>query len=327
MRAIVITKSGGPENMTLQNIAQPTPKTDHVIIDIKAFGLNRAELYFRAGLWGDVPKITGIECVGVVHSDPGGRLSPGQKVIAMMGGMARAMNGSYAEMIRVPYGSVVAIETDLPWPDLAAIPLSYATAWACLHSNLALETGQTLLIRGATSALGQAAVNIATEMGARVIATTRNPARFKDIEALRALPMGEAPDLSQRIRKGHPGGIDAVLDIIGNSTLIDSLAAVHHTGRVCLAGFLGGAAPVAGFDPLTQMPSGVQLSFFGSAFVFGTPDYPLSRIPFQSIIDQVAAGKYRAKPARIFQLEEIPIAHELMEAGAATGKFVVANAA
>ncbi|VAV94265.1 hypothetical protein MNBD_ALPHA07-21 [hydrothermal vent metagenome] len=327
MRAIVITEFGGPENLAIENVADPTPMDGHVIIDIKAFGLNRAELYFRAGLWGDVPGITGIECVGVVQSDPGGRFSPGQKVIAMMGGMARTMNGSYAEMIRVPYGSVVAVETDLPWPDLAAIPLSYATAWACLHSNLALKTGQTILIRGATSALGQAAVNIATEMGADVIATSRNPVRFKDIQALKALPMHETPDLSQHIRKDHPGGIDAVLDIIGNSTLVDSLAAVHHNGRVCLAGFLGGAAPVADFDPLTQMPSGVQLSFFGSAFVFGTKDYPLSRIPFQSIIDQVAAGKYRAKPARIFQLEEIPKAHELMETDAATGKFVVVNAA
>ena len=327
MRAIVITEFGGPENLALREVPDPTPMEGHVILNIKAFGLNRAELYFRAGLWGDVPRITGIECVGLVHSDPGGRFAPGQKVIALMGGMARTMNGSYAEKIRVPYASVVAVETDLPWADLAAIPLSYATAWACLHSNLALQSGQTLLIRGATSALGQAAVNIATGMGARVLATTRNTARFNELEARGAIPMGETPDLSHQIRRDHPGGIDAVLDIIGNSTLIDSLATVHHTGRVCLAGFLGGAAPVADFDPLTQMPSGVQLSFFGSAFVFGTPDYPLARIPFQNILDQVAAGKYPAKPNRIFRLEEIPKAHELMESGAANGKFVVVNAA
>ena len=114
-----------------------------------------------------------------------------------------------------------------------------------------------------------------------------------------------------------------MLDIVGNSTVLDSLAAVRPDGRVCLAGFLGGAAPIAAFDPLFHMPSGTHLSFFASAFMFGTPDYPLTDIPFQGMIDRAAAGSYKAKPARTFRFEEIQDAHRLMESSQANGKIVV----
>src|SRR5262249_15292807 len=158
-----------------------------------------AEIYFRQGVWGDVAKISGIECVGIVRADPDGRFAPGQKVIALMGGMGRTIDGSYAELTRVPAAHVVPIETALPWEELAALPESSATAWPCLTRNLALAADQTVLVRGATSALGQAAVNIAVEAGAHVIATTRNPDRLASLRALGAQnPILDAPDLSQK---------------------------------------------------------------------------------------------------------------------------------
>jgi NADPH:quinone reductase len=105
--------------------------------------------------------------------DPGGRLSEGTAVVAILGGMGRTRNGSYAELVTVPASNVVEVSTSLPWTDLAALPEVYATAWAGLRQNLDLRPGQTVLIRGATSALGQAAVNVAAGQGATVIATTR----------------------------------------------------------------------------------------------------------------------------------------------------------
>jgi len=323
MRAVVIAEFGGPENLIVKNIPDPEPRPNHIIIKIKAFGLNRAELYFRSGLWGDVPRVTGIECVGVVHSDPEGNFNKGETVMALMGGMGRTINGSYAEMVCVPLSNVVAVNTNLPWEELAAIPESYATAWACLTRNLELSSGQTVLIRGATSALGQAAANIASIHGANVIGTTRDKARFETLRALGAEPMLDIPNLSEQIRSRHKNGIDAVVDIVGNSTVVDSLAMVRPCGRVCLAGFLGGGAPVDAFDPLTQMPSGVQFSFFASAFTFGTTEFPLSAIPFQSFVDRAADGKYRAKPAHVFDLSNIVEAHRMMESNTANGKLVV----
>jgi NADPH:quinone reductase-like Zn-dependent oxidoreductase len=324
MRAVVIEQFGGPEQLKLRELPEATPLPGHVVIEVKAFGLNHAEIYFRKGVWGDVARVSGIECVGRVRADPDGRFAVGQKVAALMGGMGRTIDGSYAELTRVPAANVVAVETALPWEELAAIPESYATAWTCLARNLALKSGHTVLIRGATSALGQAAVNIAVGMGAHVIATTRNAVRFARLRALGAQsPTRDAANLSQEIRQRHPNGIDAALDLVGTSTLLDSLAMVRPDGRVCMAGFLGGAEPLAGFDPLLHMPSGVQLSFFASAFTFGNPDYPLSDIPLQQMIDRAADGTYKAKPARVFPLDEIQDAHRLMESSAANGKIVV----
>jgi NADPH:quinone reductase-like Zn-dependent oxidoreductase len=189
--------------------------------------------------------------------------------------------------------------------------------------NLAFTEGQTLLVRGATSALGQAALNIAVHDGARVTATTRNPQRFAKLEELGAEQvLLEGPELPRRVRELHPRGIDLVLDLVGNSTVLDSLTAVRKGGRVCEAGWLGGLAPIASFQPVLQMPSGVHFSLFGS-FVFGTQDFPLSNIPLQTIVNRMASGCYRAKPARVFSFDEIQEAHRLMESNQANGKLVV----
>ncbi|MDR3468116.1 MAG: zinc-binding dehydrogenase [Xanthobacteraceae bacterium] len=323
MRAIVIKQYGGPEVLAIEERPDPEPAPGHVVIDVKAFGLNQAEIYFRKGAWGDVAEISGIECAGVVRADPQGRFAPGQTVVAVVGGLGRSLNGSYAEQVRVPASNVAAVTTDLSWEALAAIPESYATAWTALCGILDLRTAQTVLIRGATSALGQAAVNIAAERGARVIATTRNPRRAPQLEALGAAAvMVEAPDLATRIRERHPDGIDAALDIVGHTTILDSLASLRRGGHACLVGFLGGGGPLT-MDPIFQMPSGTHLSVFGSALVTGTPSFPLSEIPFQDIVDRVSAGIYKAQPARVFRFEEIQAAHRLLESHEANGKVVV----
>ncbi len=323
MRAITIQSYGGPENLVIKDVPNPVPTSGQVIIEVKAFGINRAELYFREGLWGDVAEISGIECVGRVQFDPSGVFSVGQSVMALMGGMGRTINGSYAELVAVPVENVVAIHTDLPWEALAAIPESYATAWTCLKRNLSLISGQTILIRGATSALGQAAVNIAAELGAHVLATTRKTERFDTLAALGSEPVLDVPDLSVHIRKRFKDGIDAVLDIVGNRTILDSMAMVRADGRACLVGFLGGGDPIKGFNPLVDMPSGVQLSLFASAFTFGSADYPLSEIRFQNIVDRVRDGGYKAQPAKVFDFEQIIQAHHFMESNEANGKIVV----
>jgi NADPH2:quinone reductase len=323
MKAIVIRQYGGPEQLVVRDLPEPEPESGHVIIEVKAFGVNHAETHMRQGQWPEISEVSGIECVGIVKADPDRRLSAGQKVVALMGGMGRTIRGSYAEYTNVPATNVLAIETNLPWEDLAAIPESYATAWTCLYGNLQLVAGQTLVIRGATSALGQAALNIAACADAHVIATTRSRDRFSKLEALGAKQaVLEGPDLSRRVRERHPDGVDAVLDLIGNSAVLDSLLTVRRGGRVCEAGWLGGLAPIASFNPMLQLPTGVHFSLFGS-FVFGAPQFPLSEVPLQTIVDRVAAGTYKAKPARVFRFAEIQDAHRLMESNQANGKIVV----
>jgi NADPH:quinone reductase-like Zn-dependent oxidoreductase len=321
MRAIVLEKFGGLDSLVYTELPEPEPLEGHVVIEIKAFGINHAEMHMRRGEWAEAAKVSGIECVGIVKSCPGGEFPVGAKVAALMGGLGRTINGSYAEYTRAPVSNVALIESDLPWAELAAIPETYATAWTCLFRNLEISAGQTVVIRGATSSFGQAAVNLAVNAGAKVIATTRSPARFSKLEALGASRVElEGPDLSKRIAEAKQ--IDAVLDLVGNSTILDSLAMVRRGGRVCLAGWLGGLAPIPDFNPLLQMPSGVYWTFFGS-FVFGTPGFPVSDVPLQSIAADIAAGRFNAKPSRVFAFDEIREAHRVMEANEAVGKMVV----
>lgn len=307
----------------MQRLPKPKPKSGEVILRVKAFGLNRPELDMRRGAWGNVAEVPGTECVGLVDSDPDGRFDRGQKAIAIMGGMGLTINGSYAEYVRVPASNVLAIESTLPWEELAALPESYATAWTCLHRNLAVLPEQIVLVRGATSAAGQAAVNIATRFGATVIATTRNQDRFAMLSRLGAKHvLLEDADLSRDIRRLYLSGVDAVLDFIGTSVMCDSLASVRRDGRVCIAGSLGGDHALPLFNPALHMPSGIHLSFFAS-IMFGSPEFPLSDVPLQAIVDRVAARLYCSMPARVFPFEDIQEAHRIMEANSANGKLTV----
>jgi NADPH:quinone reductase-like Zn-dependent oxidoreductase len=323
MRAIVLEKFGGLDSLVIKDIPEPESKAGHVVIEIKAFGINHAEMHMRRGEWAEAAPVSGIECVGLVKSCPGGEFPVGAKVAALMGGLGRTINGSYAEYTRAPVGNVALIESDLSWADLAAIPESYATAWTCLFRNLDIQAGQTLVIRGATSSFGQAALNMAVNAGAKVIATTRNRDRFAMLERLGATRVEiESRNLGGRIAERKQ--IDAVLDLVGNSTILDSLSMLRRGGRACLAGWLGGLDPIVNFNPLLQMASGVYLTFFGS-FVFGTPGFPLSDVPLQRIADDVAKGRLKAKPSRVFKFEDIREAHRVMEANEANGKMVVVH--
>ena len=154
MQAMIINQFGGPEQLVLRDFPTPVPEHGEVLIKVKALGINRAELYMRKGLFGEVTPVSGIECVGQVENDPSGILQHGQTVATITGGMGRTRNGSYAEYTCVPLQQVFPLQTDLEWVDLAAIPESYATAWSCLFANLHIKSGQVLFVRGGTSAPG-----------------------------------------------------------------------------------------------------------------------------------------------------------------------------
>jgi NADPH:quinone reductase-like Zn-dependent oxidoreductase len=106
MRAIVLEKFGGLDSLVYKDIPEPEPKAGHVVIQIKAFGINHAEMHMRRGEWAEAAEVSGIECVGLVKSCPGGEFPVGAKVAALMGGLGRTINGSYAEYTRAPASNV-----------------------------------------------------------------------------------------------------------------------------------------------------------------------------------------------------------------------------
>src|SRR5262245_64879518 len=118
MRAILRTRFGGPEVLVIREIPEPEPKQGYVVIQIKAFGLNHAELHMREGKWAEIADVSGIECVGIVKSCPGGEFAVGTKVAALMGGLGRTINGSYAEYPRAPGTDVASSGSGLAWAEL-----------------------------------------------------------------------------------------------------------------------------------------------------------------------------------------------------------------
>ncbi|HEY5416168.1 MAG TPA: zinc-binding alcohol dehydrogenase family protein [Gemmatimonadaceae bacterium] len=322
MKAIRVHRPGGPEVLEIEELPRPEPRAGWVRIRVRAFGLNRSEMYTRQGHSPSVqfPRVLGIECVGVVDDAGGTDLSIGQTVAALMGEMGRAYDGGYAEYTLVPRDRVLPLHTDLTWDVLAALPETYLTAWGSLVEAMHLEVGQTLLIRGATSSVGMAAVSLAKGMGMRVLATTRDPAKA---DALRQNGVDEvvidtgriAEDVKQRV----PGGVDALLELIGPVTLLDSLRAVRRRGIVCHTGLLGNVWIMERFEPLEDIPSTVKLTTYGSS----TTSAERSTAALQEIVDGVAAGRYRANIEKRFRFDEIVAAHRFMEANRGSGKLVV----
>lgn len=320
MKAIVAEKPGSPEVLQLKEIPQPTPKPGWVLIEVKAFGLNRAELFTRQGDSPGVkfPRVLGIECVGVVVEAPETPFTPGEKVAAMMGGMGRQFDGGYAEYTLVPASSVFSIKTDLAWATLGAIPEMFQTVWGSLTVGLELQAGQTLLIRGGTSSIGMTTTRLAKELGATVLATTRNPQKA---DKLRANGVDHVVidngRICQKVREFVPNGVDRVLELVGTVTLRDSLRCTAVGGIVCMTGILGNEWTMKDFTPMDDIPTGVKLTSYA-----GTATY-LDSQRLQKFVDDVAVGRHQVNLDRTFRMDEIQTAHRYMESNLATGKLVV----
>lgn len=320
MRAYVIEEAGGPEKFLLQELPDPEPKEGEVLIRVRAFGLNRSEWFTRRGDSPSVifPRVLGIECVGEVIAAPGTDLQQGQKVVALMGGMGREYNGSYAEMTRVPREHVHAVETQLPWEEFAAYPEMLQTTHGSLHVGLEIDRAKTLLIRGGTSSVGLAALALATRAGLEVSTTTRNPAKAETLKAAGATHVFiDDGSLAPKVRETYPDGVDRVFELIGTKTVMDSLRCVPPRGIVCVTGILGGEWVLENFEPMGGIPTGVKLT----AYSGGSGD--ISQAELQGYLNDIAKGEIEIRRGPVFPFEELVAAHQAMDANRANGKMVV----
>lgn len=320
MKAVVLTKPCGPDEMTLSDVNVPDVRPGWVLIRVRAFGLNHSEVLLRrfevAQPYIVKPVIPGIECVGEIADASDSHFRPGQRVMALMGGMGRSFNGSYAEYVLAPVSHVFALESDLTWDELAAIPETYFTAYGSLSLSLQLNIEDTLLIRGGTSTVGLAALQLAKAIGAKVISTTRSENKAELLRQYGADDVVfEGEDFRSRFLNRYPAGANKVLELIGAATIRDSLRLTAIHGIVCHTGLLGGVYDMRDFDPIKEIPSGVYLTgFYSNAPTRQQIDSMMALIRHASIRPIIAAR---------FTLDRIADAHTLAESRSQIGKIVV----
>lgn len=318
MRALVIDDVTRASDVRLDTVAIPCVRPGWTLVRVRGFGLNHAEQVLRLqevrAPYIKRPVIPGIELVGEVADASDSGLAPGTKVCALMGGMGRDWDGSYAEFCLVRNDRLFPIPDGarrLSWQTLAAIPETYFTAWGSLFESLRVEPGDRLLVRGASCALGYAALQLARGAGCRVVATTHR-ATYRD--ALLAHGAHEVViDDGALAGRGVTAG--KVLELVGARTLRDSLAILEPSGICCQTGMLGGVEALDGFDPIKDVPNGRYLTGFFS-------NYP-TRETIEALFTFVVEHRIEPNVAATFDLEHLPDAIGMQDAGGFKGKIVV----
>lgn len=318
MRVAVLREPGGAGNFYFEDRQLPQPEKGWVLVKVKAFGLNRSELMTRKGYSPNVtfPRVLGIECVGEVEEDTSGKFSRGQKVAAFMGGMGRDYDGSYGEFALLPVGVIAPFESSLSWEILGALPEMFQTVYGSLHLSLKIQAGETLLVRGGTSSIGLLAAQMAKAFGLDIIATTRN----KEKEQLLLRNGANTVIIDDgAIAKQILGGfqVDKVLELVGASTLPDSLQLVVPGGSVCMTGMLSEQWSIRDFAPMDIIPATVNLTVYDSGQVRVEGKY------FQAFVNDIENGRIVPAINRTFNLSDIAAAHQLMESNSGGGKIVV----
>ena len=349
MKAMVLEKPCSAQEMKVKNVPIPAVKKDWILVKIKAFGINRAEIFTRQGDSPSVklPRVIGIECVGVVEDPANSDFKKGDKVFSMMNGMGREFDGSYAEYILIPKNQVYRLpneksffknidnielknkeqlkekfsknleitEENIFWSEIAAYPELYYTAYGSLFKSLKLKEGETLLVRGGTGSVALAAIQLAKAINVRVIATSRSASKEQFLKGKGAdeVIVGNE-NFDENLKKLFPDGVDKVLELIGRPTLKSSLKSVKQGGIVCMTGCLGGWI-IEDFEPLVDIISESYLTSFDSTNV--------NKNTIKEMFEFIE--KYNIKPciSKIFTLDEISLAHKYLESNSANGKVII----
>jgi len=315
MKAVLLTGPTEAKDIVLSECAIPEVKSGWVLIRVKAFGLNHSEQILRqseiSANYIQKPIIPGIECVGEIVDASDSHFFVGESVAALMGGMGRSFHGSYAEYALLPTHHVFSVESNLSWEQLAAVPETYFTAWGSLFECLQLKASDTLLVRGATCALGYAAIQLAKALGCKVLATTHRESKLSLLE--KAGVNGALLDTATLT--GEISGITKALELVGPKTLPDTLNCVEQGAIVCQTGVLGGVYSLHDFDPIKDIPNGVFLTGF------------YSNTPTQDAVNAIFdfLNIYHLLPGigNIYPFSQIATACEDMDAGRVNGKIVI----
>ncbi|MGW0782440.1 NADP-dependent oxidoreductase [Streptomyces sp. NPDC002913] len=304
MEAIVYEEFGGPGVLHRALVDDIHAGPGQIRVAVRAAGVNPVDYKIRNG-WMEaafptpLPATPGSEFAGVVDETGEGvtEFAVGDEVLG------RSTTGAYAEYVLADVGSVARKPEALGWAEAAALPVATATA-ARVLDELAVAEGETLLLHGASGAVGSAAVQLATARGATVVGTA-SPANHDYLRVLGAVPVAYGHGLVERVREAAPQGVDAVFDAAGKGALEDSVE-------------LRGGTP----DRIATIAD-PDAARYGVAFSAGGGESPAEGRRLAEYADLAAVGGLRIPVERTFALREAARAQELSEAGHVRGKLVL----
>ena len=313
MKAIRIHEDGGPEVLRYEEAPDPVPAEGEVLVRLRAAALNRIDLWIRSGR-PSVPKPR------ILGSDGAGeRVDTGERVVINPGLddgrliVGEHTDGTDAELIAVPADYVVPIPDELSFEEAAAFPMVFLTAYRMLVTKAQLREGEWVLVWGIGGGVATASLGIAKALGARVVATSSSDAKLSRARELGAdeVVNHASGDVAAAIKKAAPGGVDAVVEHVGEATWKTSLAVARPGGRVVVCGATTGPNPPAQLHRVWWK----QLTIYGSTM--GT------REDFAGAFELVKSGRARPIVDEVFPLEEVRAAHERMERGDQFGKIIL----
>jgi NADPH:quinone reductase-like Zn-dependent oxidoreductase len=352
MRAVVLHEHGGPEVLREELLPVPQPGPGEVRVRVRAVALNHLDLWVRRGgpaFHLEYPHRLGSDIAGEIDAigpgrgpgrDQGEGAGPqhgriGQRVVVSPGlscnrcvqclsgrdNLCRSYRilgenaqGGYAEYIVVPEQNVAPYPGQLSWPEAAACPLTMLTAWQMLVDKAAVRPGETVLVHGAASGVGVAAIQIARLHGARVIATAGSAAKLalaRQLGADEAIEYSAGDWLAEVRRLTDRRGVDVVFEHVGGETFAGSIRAVRNGGRIVTCG------ATAGFTPAIDL----RHVFFRQISILGSTMG--SKGMLHEVLAHVAAGRLRPVVDRVVPLAEAAEAHRLLERRAVAGKIVL----
>ncbi len=322
MKAVIITRPGGPEVLEIQNVETPEPLGDYVRVRVRAAGLNRADLLQRAGGYpapaGSPSNIPGLEFAGEV--DAVGSLvrawKPGQRVMGLAGG------GAQAEYILAHEGLLVEIPENLDFVQAGGIPEVFITAHDALFTQAGLQMGERLLVHAAGSGVGTAAIQLAHAAGVTTFGTSRTPSKLEQAKSL-GLDAGIShQNFAAEVNRLTEGaGVHVVLDFIGAAYLEQNLEVLTNWGRIVFLATMGGFQANVNLGMLMSR----RISMRGVTLRTRTLEEKLAvtRRYATSVLPLLASGKVRPIIDHVYPLEEIGEAHRVMGENRNFGKLVV----
>ncbi len=338
MKAIRFHEFGGPEVLKYEDVPDPQPRKDQVLVRVKACAMNHLDLWVRKGLPGvKLPHINGSDVAGdiVEVGEYVTDLKAGQRVLlapmsycghcqACMEGkqslcrqftvLGNGVDGGNCELIAVARDKVFPIPNELTYDEAASVPLVFLTAWHMLVGRANLRAGEIVLILGGGSGVGTAAIQIAKMLGARVIATAGTEAKLDQSRELGAdYTINHYKEkISDEVKKiTAKAGVDVVFEHVGKATWDESVKSLKPGGRLVTCGATTGFE--AQFD--IRVLFAKQLSFLGS--------YMGTMGELHEVLKHVFSGKLKPVVDKTFPLREARAAHERLEAGQQFGKIVL----